>query len=238
MGAMTDKTLYDILEVSPGASDEAIHRAYTFLSAKYDPNSESNRAKPEARVQHEAVKQAFVTLSNPERRAQYDKKLELRSAPAELKNVQVVEPFWTTSKLLVVALIVVVGGAYVYQHRREVARLETEKAIAAARAKAEEEKAKAEAELALQRERERRAAEERERRERDVALRTFSTDQQKQALQDRQQMQQAEMEKRRADAQRRQEETRSATAARQQLAREKAELCRIERERYGRAFSC
>jgi hypothetical protein len=42
----------------------------------------------------------------------------------------------------------------------------------------------------------------------------------------------------RAEMQRRNEEARAVAASRQQLARDKAELCRIERERYGRAISC
>jgi hypothetical protein len=41
-----------------------------------------------------------------------------------------------------------------------------------------------------------------------------------------------------AEARRRNEEQQAARLAQQQLARDKAELCRLERARYGRAISC
>jgi hypothetical protein len=42
----------------------------------------------------------------------------------------------------------------------------------------------------------------------------------------------------RDDAQRRRDEQHAAVLAQQRAAREKAELCQLERSRYGRAISC
>ena len=66
---MAGKTLYDLLEVSNSASAESIRAAYERLSAKFDT---SNATSADARFQSEAIKDAFLTLSNAELRAQYE----------------------------------------------------------------------------------------------------------------------------------------------------------------------
>src|SRR5262245_56199843 len=93
---VAERTLYDILEVSNTASAETIRAAYQRLAEKFDATGSAD-----ARFQYEAVKDAFFTLSNADKRAQYDRKLELRSAAA-IRNVEVLEPFWTLPKLIVV----------------------------------------------------------------------------------------------------------------------------------------
>jgi curved DNA-binding protein CbpA len=237
---MAARTLYELLEVSSNASPDAIRAAYERLIPKLDPDRPENVSKPDARIQHDAVKDAFLTLSNPAKRAQYDKTLAARSQPA-FQHVEVIEPFWTLPKLIVVALVVVVGGGYYYSAKKTEAKLAAEKAIATAKAKEAEEKAKAEAaqaRLEAQAAQQQRAMDERQRREHEAALRQFRTEQSANLRTEVAREQRERSERLRAESQQKRDESQATAAARQQAAREKAELCRMERERYGRAISC
>ena len=248
---MAERTYYDILEVSRSASSETIQAAYDRLAAKFDPAKDDNAGNAAVRMQYDAVKQAFVTLGNAENRAQYDRKLELRSfTPA--RPVEVVEPFWTLPKLLVVGLIVLAIGGFYFKHQRDQARLEAEKAIAIAKAQEAEAKAKAEAEaerIAAQRASEQERAEREQaaqlRRERDADLRRAQHEARANDITNRvfssidRAQERGEDYKKRAEAARiKREEAQAASASRQALLRDKAELCRIERERYGKTISC
>jgi curved DNA-binding protein CbpA len=149
---MADKTLYDILEVSSDASPETIRDAFGRLSAKFDPVNPENAANPDARMQHDAIKAAFLTLDNPGKRKQYD--LELARKWAVFHNVEAVQPFWNLSKIVVIALALAVGGGVYHGYRSyqkeqvRVATVKAEKAVAAARAKEAKEQASAEADQA------------------------------------------------------------------------------------------
>lgn len=237
---MAAKTLYELLELSSGAAPDAIRAAYERLSPRFDPDRVENAANPDAKIQFDAIKDAFLTLSNPVRRAQYDKTLAARTQPA-FQRVEIIEPFWSLPKLIVLAVIVVFGGGYYYKNKQQENRLATERAIAVAKAKEAEEKARSETEQArldMARHLQEQAAEERQRRERDASLRQFTVEQRNQARADQVATEQQRRAETAAATQLRREEAQAAAAARQQLAREKAELCRIERERYGRAHSC
>lgn len=237
---MSEKTLYDILEVSPSASPEVIRAAYERLSAKHDPDNTLNGATPGARILVDAIKEAFLTLSNPGKRIEYDKKLAARSQPI-FHNIQIVEPFWTTPKLIMLALIIIVGGSYYYSYKKNEMKLAAEKAIAEAQAREAEEKARAETEqtrLLLRQKQEERIAEERTRRESERAFRQFSSEQQRMSRSTDITAMRERQDRQRADSQRQREEQQAAMAARAQAARDRAELCRMERERYGRALSC
>jgi curved DNA-binding protein CbpA len=60
--------LYEVLQISPFAGTETIHRIYRFLAARYHPdNPETGNAEMFHRV-----KSAYDVLSTPERRAKYD----------------------------------------------------------------------------------------------------------------------------------------------------------------------
>lgn len=59
---------YELLQISPFAGSETIHRIYRFLAARYHPD---NPETGNADIFHK-VKTAYDVLSNAERRAKYD----------------------------------------------------------------------------------------------------------------------------------------------------------------------
>lgn len=64
----TLEDLYEVLQVSPTADSETIHRIYRILAQRYHPdNPETGNA-----TAFQAVLQAYQTLSEPEKRAAYD----------------------------------------------------------------------------------------------------------------------------------------------------------------------
>jgi colicin import membrane protein len=240
---MASKTLYDILELSLSASSESISAAYERLSAKFPESS----AHPDAKLKANAITEAFLTLNNPAKRAQYDRTLAARSQPV-IYNVEAIEPFWTPPKIIILlAVIVIFGGAY-YQYSKREARLEAERAVVAAKAKEAAEAAKAEEakeQFALAKQREEALQEERQRRERDMALRQLDFQQRASRVENQVYSRINEQDQRRkaqdelaAQQRQQREEAQAAAATRQRLAQEKAELCRKERERYGRVISC
>jgi hypothetical protein len=59
---------YELLQLSPNAEAEAIHRAYRYLAARYHPDNPKT-GDPEKFL---LVQSAFNTLVDPKRRAEYD----------------------------------------------------------------------------------------------------------------------------------------------------------------------
>ena len=129
-----EKTLYDILEVSPSATHDAIRANYSRLSAQLD---EQPYTADEKVLRRSALSEAFLILDSPARRATYDRRLQARPAPAE--------PFWTWSKAGGIAILAVVLGGYAHKQQSELARIELQKEFALGKAR-EAEKARAEAE--------------------------------------------------------------------------------------------
>lgn len=66
---MTD--LYAVLEVSADATDEEIKRAYRRLARRWHPDA--NPDDPEAEARFKQIAAAYEVLSDPERRARYDR---------------------------------------------------------------------------------------------------------------------------------------------------------------------
>jgi DnaJ-class molecular chaperone len=66
---MSKQTLYDILGVDKTASDIDIKKAYRSLSLKYHPDRNST---PEAKPRFQEINEAYETLSDPNKRQQYD----------------------------------------------------------------------------------------------------------------------------------------------------------------------
>jgi colicin import membrane protein len=236
---MASKTLYDILEVSLSASMESIRAAYERLSAKFSESS----ANPDVKLQAHAITEAFLTLGNPAKRAQYDKAMAVRSQSV-IYSVEVVEPFWTLPKFIILLAVIVVFGGVYYKYNKDTkaeARLQAERVIAAAKAKEAEETAKAEEaqeQFELAKQRDQTLQQERQRREQDAASRRFDFEQRANRIENVVSLRSKEQDERRAQQQQQREDAQSAAAVRLRLAQEKAELCRKERERYGRAISC
>jgi len=114
------KNLYDILEVSQTASQEAIRAAYDRLSAKFDPDLPEHVGKSEIRVKYNLIKDAFFTLGNVNNRRQYDFSLrptiEISHAPEAVHS-------WTSGKLIPLFLIVLIGGGYIWHHKNQQAKI-------------------------------------------------------------------------------------------------------------------
>lgn len=72
--------LYDILEISPDASQEEIKASMIRLSNKYAAKAQSNAS---ARLRFNQITEAYQVISNPYRRASYDNFLEQHE---EIKN--------------------------------------------------------------------------------------------------------------------------------------------------------
>lgn len=71
-------TLYDLLEVSPNASPEVIKAAYRQLALKYHPDRQPDvRARQQAEERMKQINAAYDILSDPVRRAQYDREIGL-----------------------------------------------------------------------------------------------------------------------------------------------------------------
>lgn len=233
---MADRTLYEILEVSETASQDTIRSAWDRLSARWDPDR-SPIADPDARTQYAAIKEAYLTLGNPDRRAAYDRKL------AAVWQTTVHKPAISFPKFAFITVAALAMGGYYYNGKREQAQLEAAKAVATAKAKEAEAHAKAQADVELasiedQRVRREKASEERARRQREADLARFGVERRFDETKASIDVQRERILKHQAEMQEKREEMQAAAAARQQMAREKAELCRLERARYGRAVSC
>jgi curved DNA-binding protein CbpA len=246
-GASMAKSLYDILEVSTSASEDAIRAAYERLTAKFDPQRAENAGDAQARIQFEAVKEAFFTLGDAERRQRYDRN-HVRHVEPVVTHMEVVEPFWTLPKVIVLAAVLLIGGGWYYKHKEAEAKLGTERAIAEAKVREAEAKAKAEAEataqarLEAQRERERQRQEMRTRNELESARRNFEQERRRQETTERyaqeRQAREQHSKSQRQEYERQRAEAAAVAEAQRRAAREREELCRMERQRYGHAVSC
>ncbi|MCC6532348.1 MAG: DnaJ domain-containing protein [Burkholderiales bacterium] len=244
------RSLYDILELSAAAGPDAIRASYERLSAKLDPDAPHNAGNPQVRMQYEAVKEAFLTLADPARRARYDAASTVR--PTAYDSTDVSPGFWTLPKVALLVLALLAGGGWYAQHKNAEAKLAAERAIAEAKAKEAEAKARAEAEAAAaarvqaQRERElerqRASQEARTRNEFERSRREFDRERQQREYSERmsqeRQSRNEQNEARRREYERQRADAANINDARRRAAREREELCRMERARYGHAISC
>lgn len=149
------RTLYDILEVARIASRDVIDASYERLREKLDPETPGNPKDDAARLRFNALREAYITLSNPERRKQYDSRLR------SLEWVEVVEPFWTPTRAVVLITVLALAGTSYWRYQSsqaaaEIVRITAEKEKAA---KLEAEKQRREEEMAQRAQEQRRTAE-------------------------------------------------------------------------------
>lgn len=245
--AVADKSLYDLLEVSPKATPETVREAYERLSEKYNPFNVDGSFNSDLKIRQDAIKEAFFILGAPEKRAKYDQdRIEKLGALAPIPQTS---SSWSSTSLLLVLFVLGASGWFYYQHQKAEKMIAQERAIAAAKAReiAETERIQAER---IRTDSERikagrqsyreiiQSPEDRARREHEMTLRNYTNEQRFASQQMEYQVRRDANEQRRSEEMRRREEQQAETAARAQAAREKAELCRIERERYGTSVSC
>lgn len=72
---MMDKNYYDILEISKNASPEIIEKAYKTLVKKYHPDLQEKVLKDQYETKLKLINEAYETLSNQEKRSEYDAQL-------------------------------------------------------------------------------------------------------------------------------------------------------------------
>jgi len=64
------ENFYKVLQVDPSAEPEVITAAYHRLARKYHPDTNTS---PDAKLKMQAINESYETLSNPAKRAEYDR---------------------------------------------------------------------------------------------------------------------------------------------------------------------
>jgi hypothetical protein len=77
----TERDYYSILQVSRGADQEAIERAYQRLARLYDP---AVSKKPKAQLRWQELNEAYEVLSDKQRRTDYDRRGVRATRPREI----------------------------------------------------------------------------------------------------------------------------------------------------------
>ena len=73
----SSKSFYDVLGVSKNASDKEIKSAFRKLAQKYHPDRGGDEAK------FKEISEAYETLSNPDKRKEYDMMLQFGGIPGQ-----------------------------------------------------------------------------------------------------------------------------------------------------------
>lgn len=66
------KNYYEILEVDKNASPEIIEKAYKTLAKKYHPDLQEYNFKKDSEIKMQLINEAYETLSDPEKKKNYD----------------------------------------------------------------------------------------------------------------------------------------------------------------------
>jgi hypothetical protein len=109
------RSLYDVLNVSPEAEPVVIEAAYRALIKKYHPDHAAGGPAPKDAAK---INEAYGTLKDPARRAEYDHRLWSKQQAIRLKELQSIPPpprsrlaawsGWLVALLLGCAVFVVV----------------------------------------------------------------------------------------------------------------------------------
>lgn len=97
---------YEVLEVSPNASDEVLKRAYYALVQKYHPDQYHSNAKQFATRRAQQINEAYRVLSDPTERRRYDAKLGQQTRIASSHRPT---PVGSLLKIATLAILVVLG---------------------------------------------------------------------------------------------------------------------------------
>jgi curved DNA-binding protein CbpA len=241
----TVKTLYTALGLDATSSAQDIDEAFTRAKIRH-PQAKLD-ADDALRIQFQAIQQAYATLSDPDLRAAYDKRLARTGIKVSGDHL-VAESSSTTRNIIIAGVIVLLAsGMWAYNAHQ---RTKAEKEIAERALKLVEDERRREAEAAVARaeradqdrqmrmqDQERRSAEARERQ--------FQMDSQRVGSQAASEMrrasQQADMEKRRsqmeqqnAERQRQMQTRQQEIEAQRRLQQEKLQLQQMCMQRYGR----
>lgn len=79
------KNYYDELEVNRNASQEVINRAYKVLAKKYHPDTTTGDKKS-AEEKFKKISEAYETLSNEQKRKEYDRNLDLNNPQIDVED--------------------------------------------------------------------------------------------------------------------------------------------------------
>lgn len=79
-------TLYEILEVSEKASDEIIEKVYKVLAKRYHPDLQTPENKQDAEEKMKQINEAYSTLSDKNKRAEYDAGLKVLREQEEIRK--------------------------------------------------------------------------------------------------------------------------------------------------------
>ncbi|QID18966.1 hypothetical protein G3580_15860 [Nitrogeniibacter mangrovi] len=239
------RTLYDVLQVTPNAAPQIMRAAFEHLSAHHELAGDPAAAR--------LVRDAYATLSRPEARAAYDRKLaelaaETTPVPSAATPAAPGLPLWARVAALVLAVGVGYGVATMW-HQRELARMildhqaqlvERQAQIQALRMErlAERDDQRAERSAARQATYQEQAEARRRERELNATLNRLDRQADSQRREQAREEQAREREARRRLEQERREraaaDARNAALAQQRLAAEKQELNQLYKDNYPR----
>lgn len=117
------KTLYDLLEVSSQASQETIQASFQRLIANLNLDAPENSGNQDLANRFILLKDAYTTLSNPHRRAAYDKNLEAKESIA---NAVEIEPFWNGQRILMAIAFLTMAVGFVSWRQVEAEKIKAE----------------------------------------------------------------------------------------------------------------
>lgn len=73
------KTYYELLEITPGASDDEVKRAYRRLALQYHPDRPGLLNRRAAEMRFRQINEAYAHLKNAEKRMRYNDALRAKN---------------------------------------------------------------------------------------------------------------------------------------------------------------